>query len=288
MEFLEEPEVLKKQSEHYNVLAPFVKSFRKWRNLGKKHPVYDFLFTYYSFSGGELLRWTPGLNYSLESIPKNCAWNNFYEKKDKGYNIDPKKFAEHRKPYLDWAIKYLTCTRDRQAVFHCFGLHEWAMVYESKTRHHPQENLRLSNDEIRDVVDSHSLCCTHYDAYRFFTPSSKPKNLYLLERSKVSEFDQKGCIHVNMDLYRFSYKIAPFISSDAMKEAFLLSKHAREIDMRASPYDLSNYGLTPIFIETEDGKKEYVKLQQDLSKNATSIRDKLIREYQELRELVFS
>lgn len=284
MNLLSEDEVNVKKKEHFDSLCPFVENFRKWRNVGKKHPVYDFLFTYYSFSGGELLRWTPGMCSQLKSLPQSFDWHNHYTERESLFFLDTTLFPSQRKKYLDWAISYLEKTQERQAIFHCFGLHEWAMVYKSDKRHHPDQALRLSDKQIQEIVSSHTLCCTHYDAYRFFTPSAKPRNLHELKRERVMEFDQRGCVHVNMDLYRFTYKIAPFISSETMKRAFLLAKEARELDMRASPYDLSEYKLTPICIETEDGKKEYIRIQQEISKKAQSLREDLVNEYKNLRE----
>jgi hypothetical protein len=94
--------------------------------------------------------------------------------------------------------------------------------------------------------------------------------------------DQRGCIHVNMDLYRFCYKIAPWIESELLVDAFELARFAREIDMRASPYDLRSIGFAPIRVETPDGRAEYVRLQRKISERAKPIRQRVLLAYQRL------
>ncbi len=44
----------------------------------EKHPVYDFLFEYYSFRPAHLLRWTPGLMWSPAGATRDdIAWSEF-------------------------------------------------------------------------------------------------------------------------------------------------------------------------------------------------------------------
>jgi hypothetical protein len=99
-----------------------------------------------------------------------------------------------------------------------------------------------------------------------------------------TEHDQPGCLHVNMDLYRFAYKIAPFCPSDVVADAFDLAGAAREVDMRASPYDLSEYGFVPVKIETPEGRAEYAELQWELHRRGQPIRERLLGVYRKLLE----
>ncbi len=48
------------------------------------------------------------------------------------------------------------------------------------------------------------------------------------------------------------------------------------MDMRASPYDLSDWGYEAIKIETHDGRREYEELQKLFAKRAAHLRGKLI------------
>ena len=52
-----------------------------------------------------------------------------------------------------------------------------------------------------------------------------------------------------MDLYKWSYKLSPLIDSELLLDCLELAAAAREIDMRASPYDLRGYGYAPIAVE---------------------------------------
>jgi hypothetical protein len=65
-------------------------------------------------------------------------------------------------------------------------------------------------------------------------------------------------------------------------EAFLLALDARQIDMRASPYDLSEFGFAPIKIEDQAGRIEYIAAQRSLSERARPIRLRLIEVYRYL------
>ncbi len=272
---------------HKNRLQSFVGSHRYVRERGAKHPVYDFLFSYYSFSRGQLLRWSPGIGVFLEADTQDeLEWGSFTSKKGKYWQIDPAYFPERRYPYLDWAIRYLEGINGRAPAFHCFGLHEWAMLYHAKEKHHPDVSLRVNSKELEEVIENHQICCTHYDAFRFFTPEASPRNKWNLHRETVMEYDQPGCIHVTMDLYKFGYKIAPFISSDLLADLFFIAIKAREIDMRASPYDLQEYGFQPIRIETREGREEYVSTQRKLHSEAKILRNRLLESYVTLRSLL--
>ena len=48
------------QRAHRARLAPYVEPHLARRRDGVKHPVHDFLFTYYSFSPSKLMTWEPG------------------------------------------------------------------------------------------------------------------------------------------------------------------------------------------------------------------------------------
>lgn len=50
----------------------------------------------------------------------------------------------------------------------------------------------------------------------------------------------------------------------------------RDLDMRASPYDLSAWGVVPVKIETTEGRREYETEQRKLAEVARGLRDKLI------------
>jgi hypothetical protein len=215
------------------------------------------------------------------ATPADLGWGEFIPL-DGGLVLLPGAFPAHRVPYLRWANTYLEAVREREPSFSCFGLHEWAMVYRDPNVRHPYVPMRLTRAETDAVVESQPLRCTHYDAFRFFTTAAVPLNRYPLTRAATAESDQPGCLHVTMDLYRFSYKIGPFCPSALLADAFELAMATREVDMRASPYDLSGYGFAPVKIETREGREEYVELQRVLSRRAEPVRERLLAVYREL------
>ncbi len=252
-------------------------------NLAIPDAVYDFLFTYYSFRPAYLKRWTPGADVPLaDAHPDELDWGEDFVEGCDGWVIPANTFPKHRRDYLSWAINYLERTAARPASYHCFGLHEWAMVYKADTARHAHVALRLSKAAIAKVVEESELRCTHYDAFRFFTPEAVPLNRHALARQTTTEFDQRGCIHVTMDLYRFAHKIAPWCPSELIADSFLTACEARAIDMRASPYDLSHVNMKPICIETDEGRAEYVAEQRELSEKSIPLRTRLLTVYRHL------
>src|SRR5690606_16054805 len=70
-----------------------------------------------------------------------------------------------------------------------------------------QEEIRHSGWPLRpgrrgtdEVVESMPLRCSHYDAFRFFTPPARPLNAVQPTRSDQISLEQPGCLHANMDI----------------------------------------------------------------------------------------
>jgi hypothetical protein len=78
-----------------------------------------------------------------------------------------------------------------------------------------------------------------------------------------------------MDCYKFAYKLGPLVESTLVMDCLELAARARELDMRASPYDLRDYGFEPITIETPAGRSEYVRIQQHVAEQAAPLRERL-------------
>ena len=120
--------------------------------------------------------------------------------------------------------------------------------------------------------------CTHYDAFRFFTPGARPLNKLAPTLDGRVDNEQPGCVHVTMDLFKWAMKAQPWVSAELAADAFELAHVARTVDMRASPYDFSAIGLKPIAIETAEGRVEYETEQRRLSALAEPVRARLIAE----------
>jgi hypothetical protein len=160
------------------------------------------------------------------------------------------------------------------------------MVYKADRVRHDYLSLRMGKKELAKFVESRPLVCTHFDAFRFFTNEAKPQNKYELSRDKFADMEQPGCLHTNMDLYKWAFKMYPWISSNTIRRAFELAIETRYIDMQASPYDLREQGLEPIKIETDKGRREYMKKQQQIFEKSQPIRKQLIQEYEYLLNTV--
>lgn len=264
------------QENHRSRLEPWVAPHLQRHSVGEKHPAYDFLFTYYSFRPSHLMAWSPGFELGLEGDGSDAflVMAGFH-RDGEVVRQDASLFPASRRRGLQWVIDLLKASGTRAPVFGCNGLHEWAMVYRQPDVRHQQFPLRLAADKLADFVESQRVFCSHYDAFRFFTPAAKPLNELQPGSQDQHAFEQPGCLHVNMDLYKWAYKFYPWINSDLIADAFELAVEARELDMRASPYDLTSLGMESIPIETEAGRDAYRFGQQGIYEKAESVRQKL-------------
>jgi hypothetical protein len=238
------------------------------RQQGVKHPVHDFLFTYYSFRPAQLRRWSPGYGVGLagEALPV------------------PLDDVLDRRELVDGIHALLVATAGRPANYGCFGMHEWAMVYrleEDQTRH-PAFPLRLGARGTDEVVETHRIACSHFDAYRFFTAPARPLNTLAPAAHDRPAFEQPACLHAGMDLYKHAFRLAPLVPSELVADCFELARDIRVLDMRASPYDLSDLACDPVRIETPEGKQEYAAAQRGFAERGAPLRQRLIEECERL------
>ena len=272
-----------RRAAHLARLAPFIEEHRARRSRREKHPVWDFLWEYYGFRPALLLRWSPGLGVELEDGAAQFAWKETAST-PRGVALDARRFPRHRLDAAREIARLLEATAAREPFHGCFGLHEWAMVYRGQTRHpHP---LRLSDDALAAFVESQSVRCSHYDAFRFFTPAARPLNALQPAPDDRAAFEQPGCIHANMDLYKWASKFYPWIGSDLIADAFELARDARWLDMRAAPYDLCAFKVEPIRLETPDGRRHYAVAQRQIAARAAPLRARVIEAYRGLIQTV--
>ncbi|NGN92518.1 3-methyladenine DNA glycosylase [Nocardioides sp. KC13] len=281
VEVLSRSEWTARADAHRARLAPYVEPHLARRGARIKHPVNDFLFTYYSYRPAQLLRWHPGFGVTLSDAPEYADL--------RGYSNGTVStdFLADKRLLVETLLKLLRATAGRDAHFGCFGLHEWAMVYQLTPEQvrHADWPLRLGTAGTDRVVESHRIACSHFDAYRFFTPPALPLNTLSPRSDDRAAFEQPGCLHGNMDLYgKVGVRLMPLICSDLLADAFELAWDIRALDMQAAPYDLSDLdeGWTPVKIETAEGKREYADLQRQLAERAAPIRAALIDECERL------
>jgi hypothetical protein len=251
------------------------------RRRGEKHPVEDFLFDYYHHSPAQLRRWSPGLGARLdgpEALRRYADLADWVLTADgHGVTPDPARAARHYRRFSD-ARRLLRATAGRAPAYGCFGLHEWAMVYRlpADAVRHEQLPLRLGSARTDAVVEAHPLRCTHVDAFRFFTPEAVPRNATTPTREGQSRDEQPGCLHAGMDLYRWAALLGPFVAGELVADCFEHAREIRAVDMRASPYDLSELGYPPIQVETAEGRAEYARHQREFVERGEALRTRLI------------
>lgn len=272
-----------RQSAHEQRVGSSVAAHLDRRARGLKHPVADFLFEYYPFPPSKLKAWLPPLGVAIEigfhdlqqlwppdRVPAlqwkdGLAWQ--------ASDSVPEKV---RRQAL-WVKSLCRAIAGRPARFSCLGLHEWAMVYRQSAEEvrHRQYPLRLPAEEVAEFVESRSLCCTHFDAFRFFTPAARPMNATEPTLEDRLENEQGGCLHANMDLYKWAFKLWPWSGSDLVGRTFELAMAGRQIDMKASPYDLRDLGYEPIPIETAEGRAEYEACQRRFAEASARLRQEI-------------
>ncbi|MGW6277371.1 3-methyladenine DNA glycosylase [Kribbella sp. NPDC055071] len=240
----------------------------------EKHPVEDFLFTYYPTRPNQLRSWHPGPGVRLLSAVQYDGRRG-YVFADGAAILDPAEISR-RADSIRWIRRLLAATLDRQPQFGCFGLHEWAMVYRASAVRHEKWPLRLGAAGTDQVVESHKIACSHFDAFRFFTADARPLNVLQPTRESQPSMEQGGCLHANMDLYKWAGKLMPFVPSSLLLDCFELARDIRTLDMRASPYDLAALGYEPVPIETPAGKAEYAAAQRTFADRARPLRHQLV------------
>lgn len=162
-------------------------ALRERQHQVSSHPIYNFVHTYYRFSAAELKRYSPGVDVEL-SLVSQANRDLLHSKYLLPVSDDSSDFkfvpphplkadGRHGWIALSRTRDILLKTMSRPPQFACFGLHEWAMLYSNRSvasldsRHQPQLDLRVSQEVIDDAVETLTLRCSHFDAWRFFHPA---------------------------------------------------------------------------------------------------------------------
>ncbi len=254
----------------------FTAGRRERRSRQQKHAIEDFLFEYYPVTPAALRRWHPGVGVALEGPTPHAGWR-WYRETHGAVTLDVEAFVADRGDAVRFVHGLLTATLGRPAFTGCFGLHEWAMVYrEGADEHRHPLPLRLGSAGTDAVVEAHRIRCSHFDAYRFFTPDAVERNTLRPTRESMTAMEQPGCLHAGMDVYKWATKLGPAAPGDLLLDCFELARDIRTLDMQASPYDVTTYGLDPVAIETTDGKAEYVTRQRGFAERGNALRARLV------------
>ncbi len=276
--------------------------------LNEKHPVFNFLQRYYHIQGlsgvRSLARWSPPL--SADGGPVRLAGATADDLSSgvlhmrgatmlpgSGVEYDPRAaFATSERraslPY-SWYRSVLQRVEVAEPNLHCYGLHEWAMQYWPDGAEPPpsasyqQESMPLRVDRrvLNEAVELHGVRCTHVDALRFFAPAARAHNAHgaPLPREAQLDLEQPGCVHAQMDLLKMALRLSPWLHADVLAGCAEVAVHARTLDVAASPYDASAWGLAPIAVETAEGRAAYASEQEALMRRAAPVRRRLREAY---------
>ena len=269
----------RRRSAHESRVEAWLAGVADRRRRGVRHPVEDFLFEYYSFRPAQLRRWHPGHGTVLAGpAAEELLSRRDYVATADGVTVDTAAVLAVRGSTVTWVRQLLSATAGRPGYFGCFGLHEWAMVYRlpAEQLRHPDWPLRLGADDVAAVVEERGVRCGHADAFRFFAPAARSLNVLQPTRADQPLLEQPGCLHANMDLYKYAYKLSPLVPSELVADTFALAREIRELDMRASPYDLSALGYPPVPVETAEGRAGYAAAQRQFAERAAPLRQALI------------
>jgi len=275
---LEESQWRALEAEHEARADAATAAHRALRASGRKHAIEDFLYDYYGLRPTHLRRWHPGAGVVLAgaTTEPRASWR-WYRAEADDVALDLRAYLAGRGEAVRYVHNLLTATAARSAALGCFGLHEWAMVYrEAAGAHRHPLPLRLGETGTDAVVEAHTIRCSHVDAFRFFTPEARGHNVLAPTRATQVAMEQPGCLHATMDLLRWALKLGPLVPGDLLLDSFDLARDVRLLDMRASPYDVTSLGHSPVAIETPEGKAEYVRAQRAFAARGQALRERLI------------
>ena len=294
VETLEAPVWRARRDAHAARVDAWVGPHLARRQAGVRHPVEDFLFGYYAQRPAALRRWHPGYGVGLVDAEEYADVKGYgavptdrvAEPVETGRVVEPVETTwavtrEHllsHERLIRTLRTLLAATASRPAQLGCFGMHEWAMVYrqpQDEVRHAAWP-LRLGGAGTDAVVEGHRIACSHFDAFRFFTDQARPRNTLSPRSDDRADFEQPGCLHAGMDLYKHAYRLTPLVPSELVADCFTLARDIRVLDMRASPYDLSGLGYAPVRVETTEGKQEYVAAQRAFAERGAPLRQRLL------------
>ena len=212
--------------------------YRERRATRTPHAIEDFLYDYYGTRPSVLRRWHPGVDTGLAvhsagaAPPDQAGWRWYTTDPDGVVSLDAAAFMKERGETVRFVHSLLTATASRPAFAGCFGLHEWAMVYRQPERRHALP-LRLGQAGTDAVVEQHPIRCTHFDAFRFFTPEAVGLNRLQPTRATQVDLDQPGCLHAAMDCHKWAGKLGPAVPGALALDCFALAarhpaaRHAR-------------------------------------------------------------
>jgi len=158
------------------------------------NPIYNFLFKYYFWKPAVVASYSPGWNRVLLGAQPDEVTHGGGQRAASvltsggrdgadGLFFDGSRCSPETLVGLQNTLDLLRATEQRPPVLNCFGMHEWAMLYSLAPNNgggggggnakHQRLPLRLSQVALDAAVEERApLKCTHFDAFRFYTPKA--------------------------------------------------------------------------------------------------------------------
>src|SRR5438045_5789734 len=111
---LSETEWRSRRAEHEIRVRTWTDPHQARVSRGEKHPVYDFLFSYYAFRPAWLRRWHPGPDVALagEGAREFLRWPEYRDTAE-GVRVDCATQPTHRRPFVTWLRDVLVAMQTR-------------------------------------------------------------------------------------------------------------------------------------------------------------------------------
>ena len=224
---------------------------------GRRHPVEDFLFTYYSHRPAQLRRWHPGAGVALAGARRPARAGASTGSTATAPSLDVEALLAARGESVRFVRDLLARTASRPAQLGCFGLHEWAMVYRQDPEQvrHADWPLRLGADghgRGRRVAPDPLLALRRLPLLHAAGPAAQRPHADT--RGTRRTWSSRAACTPTWTSTSGRTSSAPAVPSELSLDCFELARDVRELDMRASPYDLRELGYEPVRIETPRGQ----------------------------------
>ena len=82
-----------------------------------------------------------------------------------------------------------------------------------------------------------------------------------------------------MDALKMALRLSPYCDATLLQRVLQLALDARMLDVAASPYDATQFGVGVVAVETKEGRAQYRQEQAELMHRAKPIREELLRAY---------
>ncbi|KAL3937580.1 MAG: hypothetical protein SGBAC_007338 [Bacillariaceae sp.] len=244
--------------------------------LDPENPIYNFLIEYYGLKGAKgvrkLCRWSPSPGLLMQ-----CQSNNI-ETVDQLHELSA---AYTQEATIDAPTMYDSILLEG-AEEHDFGstihLRGATVVSGEGVLYSPAAFYGKGDPSQKDS-----------NALRFFAEDALPLNKFggPLKRDDQAKLEQPACVHAHMDLLKLALKLTPFGDAQLLQSVLEVGLEARKLDVAASPYDASAYGVGVVPIDTPEGRNKYREDQMKLMKRVEPVRKSLLGAYSNLLRIAF-